>query len=91
MDRYIIQRKVGVGKNLFGSVSHKFLLDMLKEKFPENIVQATSCIITEIKGNHLYLCVYVCIYMYVDINAYIYIYVWTKYHTYIYTYIHIYR
>lgn len=50
MERYVIQRKVGVGKNLFGSVSQKFLLDMLKEKFPENITQATSCIITDIKG-----------------------------------------
>lgn len=50
MDRFVISRKVGVGKNLFGSVSQKQLLEMLKDRFPENITGPTSVIITEMKG-----------------------------------------
>jgi ribosomal protein L9 len=50
MPRFVIERKVGVGKNLFGSVSVKQLTEMLKERFPDNVTSATSAIITEIKG-----------------------------------------
>lgn len=50
MPRFIIERKVGNGKNLFGSVSVKQLSEMLKERFPDNITGPTSAIITEIKG-----------------------------------------
>ena len=53
MDRFVIVRKVGVGKNLFGSVSQKQLLEMLKERFPENVTGPTSVIITDMKGNHI--------------------------------------
>ena len=53
MDRFVIVRKVGVGKNLFGSVSQKQLLEMLKERFPENITGPTSVIITDMKGNSI--------------------------------------
>ena len=52
MERFIITRKVGAGKNLFGSVSHKQLLEMLKERFPENVTGPTSVIITDIKGKN---------------------------------------
>ena len=52
MQRYVIPRKVGAGKNLFGSVSHKELLGMLKERFPENVTAPTSIIITDMKGEN---------------------------------------
>lgn len=52
MPRYVFQRKVGVGKNLFGSVTHKQLVEMLKERFPESVTGPTSAIVTEIKGKY---------------------------------------
>jgi Ribosomal protein L9, C-terminal domain len=53
MPRIVIERKVGLGKNLFGSVTHKQLVEMLKERFPNNVTGPTSAIITEIKGDNL--------------------------------------
>ena len=52
MPRIVIERTVGVGKNLFGSVTHKQLVEMLKERFPNNVTAPTSAIITEIKGEN---------------------------------------
>lgn len=53
MPRIVIERKVGLGKNLFGSVTHKQLVEMLKERFPNNVTGPTSAIITEIKGDNV--------------------------------------
>lgn len=59
MDRMVIVRKVGIGRNLFGSVTHKQLIDLLKEKFPENVTTATSVIITDLKGDFgVYMYIY---------------------------------